>query len=582
VRPLHRYRLRNGITRRGFLGSLLAAGASAACTEPASVAGGIPKSGATTPFPESVDLYREDFENWSGEIAIEGLQTFAPRSPEDVVAVANWAAQNGYVLRARGMRHNWSPLAVAATTTADTPLLLADTTQHLHRVELVAGPRGPAVRAEAGVLMEDLLGFLEQGGYGFTNVPCVGEITLGGALAIDGHGCSVPAAGETPVANQTFGSLSNRVLSLTAVAWDPDEQRYGLRTFDRTDLAIGPLLTHLGRAFITEVTLAVEPNANLRCVSYVDIPAAEMFAAPGSGGRDIASFLESAGRIESIWFPFTDAPWLKVWSVSPDKPPTSREVTAPYNYPFSDNIPDPIVDLANALVTGHPERAPEFGQTMLAVSRAGLLATQGLDLWGPSKNTQLFIKPTTLRITELSYAALTARADVQRVLSDFVAEFLRRRDAWAAQGRYPINMPVEFRVTGVDRASDIGLPGAREPVLSALAPRPDRPEWDSVVWLSILTLPGTPGLHEFLREMEQWMHGHYDGTFAALRPEWSKGWAYTNDAAWADPAVLEKIREAHRAGRRGNADWDAAARQLSALDPAGIYRNAFLDELWDH
>ena len=31
-----------------------------------------------------------------------------------------------------------------------------------------------------------------------------------------------------------------------------------------------------------------------------------------------------AGRAEAIWFPFTDAPWLKVWSVSEQRPAGSR------------------------------------------------------------------------------------------------------------------------------------------------------------------------------------------------------------------------------------------------------------------
>ena len=42
-------------------------------------------------------------------------------------------------------------------------------------------------------------------------------ITLGGALAINGHGTAVPAPGEKVQPGHSFGSVSNNVLSLTAL-----------------------------------------------------------------------------------------------------------------------------------------------------------------------------------------------------------------------------------------------------------------------------------------------------------------------------------------------------------------------------
>jgi hypothetical protein len=52
--------------------------------------------------------------------------------------------------------------------------------------------------------------------------------------------------------------------------------RYELKIFDRSHPECKAFLTHLGRAFIVEVTLRVGINHNLRCVSYVNIPAAEL------------------------------------------------------------------------------------------------------------------------------------------------------------------------------------------------------------------------------------------------------------------------------------------------------------------
>jgi FAD/FMN-containing dehydrogenase len=568
------------VSRREFLTGVLAAGVCTACGSRESPSD--PGTGAAedfAAFPSAVPLYREDFENWAGELNFKNLRTCAPRSPQDVVEVANWAAQKGYALRPRGAMHNWSPLSLSFDTTEQTRLVLADTTQHLKRMEMVAGPVA-AVRVETGATLEELMSFLESNGYGFTSMPVLGNITIGGAMAIDAHGCGAPAIGEAGLPGQTYGTMSNRVLALTAVVWSPDQGRYALRRFERSDPETGALLVSLGRAFITEVTLMVEPNENLRCVSYVDIPASEMFAPPGSGGRTLASFVDEAGRIEAIWFGFTENPWLKVWSLSPNKPPTSRAVSSPYNYPFTDSYPKAIVDLTRQSVTGNPAAGALVGPASYAVVAAGLTATSAGDLWGPSKNLLLWLKPTTLRVHHFSYVVVTRRDQVQRVVSDYAAKFLELRDAYQAQGKYPINMPMELRVTGLDQPAETGVAGARTASLSAVSPHAARPDWDTAVWLSLATTPGTPGLYAFYREFEQWMHGHFAGDYASLRPEWSKSWAYTDDAAWQDAEVLrQRIPQAFRAGRPASDTWDAAIRQLDALDPAGIYRNDFLARL---
>jgi FAD/FMN-containing dehydrogenase len=572
--PRHAPGNQDGLSRRDFLTGLLATGATAAV--PFALV--VPKTARASGFPSAIPLYRADFKNWCGELDFKQLLTFAPESPDDVAAVAGWAAQNGYTLRPRGAMHNWSPLSLNFDTTQTTPLVMADTTRHLNRMEMLSLPQ-PAVRVETGATLEALMTFLEQHGHGFTAMPAVGNITVGGALAIDAHGCAIPAVGEAPLPGQTYGTLSNRVLSLTAVVWDGAESAYVLRTFDRADPAAGALLCSLGRAFITEVTFAVEPNQNLRCRSYVNIPVGEMFAAPGSHGRTIQSFLDSAGRIEAIWYPFTDKPWLKVWNISPTKPLLSRKVSKPYNYPFTDNFPDAVAELTEQLVTGNAAAAPQFGQMQYAVTVAGLGATLGYDLWGKSKNLLIWLRETTIRVHHTSFVVLTRRDQVQRVFHEFINAFIVRRDAYRALGKYPNNMPIELRVTGLDRPADAGIPGAQPALLSAALPHPAHPDWDTAVWLSMATLPGTPDLYEFGREMEQWVLGNYTGGYAIARPEWSKGWAYSNTAAWADAAVLGSYPDSFQVGGVPRDGWNTAVGHLDALDPYHVFSNAFLDGL---
>jgi len=526
-------------------------------------------------FPPNLRVYQQTYQNWSGALRADDVWTCAPSSPGDVVTLANWALANGYRLRARGRMHGWSPLTVTSDTSCSTPVVLVDT----GALTAMSIPAAGTVRVQTGASMDDLLAYLESAGFGMTATPAPGDLTVGGVLAVDAHGTVVPGAGEVPVAGDSYGSLSNRILSLTAVVWDAASSSYALRTFQRGDAQCAALLTHLGRAFLTEVTLSVRANFHLRCVSDVTVPASELFAAPTAAGpRGFASYVQSSGRVEAIWFPFTDKPWLKVWTLSPQAPPTSRLTTTPYNYPFADTVPKPVADLAGALVSGQWYLAPVFGQAQYDAAAAGLTATLSADLWGLSKNLLLYVKPTTLRMFANGYAVLTSSANIQRVVHDFTAYFQQLLQDYAAAGSYPVNGPVEIRVTRLDTASGSATPGTAPPALSAIRERADHPDWDVAVWLDLLTLPTTPDLGAFYRDLEQFLFANYTGSYAAVRPEWSKGWAFTAAGAWSDPTVIgTTIPDTFRAGP--DPTWDSALATLDALDPHRVFGNAFLDAL---
>ncbi|GAA2800887.1 cholesterol oxidase substrate-binding domain-containing protein [Kitasatospora paracochleata] len=551
-------------------------------------------------LPAGVVPYRRVYQNWSGEVRTDELWTCSPTSPEQVVALADWARANGWRLRAQGYRHTWAPLTVPDRTPAATRVLLVDTGEHLTGMSLT----GPStVRVQTGTTMEDLLAFLAGHGLGVAACPAPGELTVGGVLAIGGHGTGVPGADQVP--GHGYGTLSNQVTSLTAVVWDEPGGRYRLRTFDRAEADSAAFLVHLGRAFLTEVEIRVGADRPLRCRSLLDIPADELFAPPGRGGRTLAGFVEESGRAEAIWFPFTDRPWLKVWSTSPRQPFGSHAVQQPYNYPFSDNIPEPVSDLVARLTGGAWELAPLLGQLQYLVARLGLtgdvsdlllsgsllgdllsgdalthLLGGGLrsDLWGPSRTVLQYVRPSTLRVTASGYAVLARRTDLQWVVSEFCGYYQQLLKEYQGRGEYPVNGPVEIRVTDLDDPAWSGVPGALPPLLSALRPRPDRPDWDTAVWLDVLTFPTTPGRERFSRDIEQFLLRVFDGRRAGLRVEWSKGWAYTADATWADPELLRRtIPDSLRAG--GGPGWDEAVAVLDRYDPHRVFGNAFLDGL---
>ena len=354
------------LSRRGLIASGAAlAGAAAGWNSKLWSPSAATAAGTAAPrgFPRDIVVARQRFENWAQAIEVDGIWTCAPRTGDEVVAAVNWAWRHGYRVRALGHAHTWSPLALAQGASAQR-VLLVDTTQHLTRMRLARSGPAPSSRRPAP-RWRTCSSFSRPADLGWVAHPAPGDLTIGGVLAIDGHGTAIPAHGERRVRGETFGSVSNLILSLKAVVWSERRRRYVLRTFERDDPACASLLTHLGRALVTRVTLRAGPLRRLRCVSLTDVPAAELFAPPGSSGRTFASFLEQSGRVEAILYPFTDAPWLKVWTVSAERPAGSREVTKPYNYPFSDTLTDAEQEEVRHADPLRPERG--------GAARAGVL-----------------------------------------------------------------------------------------------------------------------------------------------------------------------------------------------------------------
>lgn len=531
-------------------------------------------------FPPSISIYQQAYQNWAGMIVIDDVWTCAPASANDVVTLANWAYANGYRLRAKGMSHNWSPILLPSGSTGAGYVLL-DTTQDLTSVTISAGSPATAT-VGTGVTMNTLTSAIAAAGYGFCAIPAPGDITVGGALAINAHGSAIPATGETMLSGQTYGSLSNLILSLTAVVWNSSSGQYVLTTFQRSNPDIRAFLAHLGRAFITSVTLQLAASQNLQCQSWVDISAADLFAPPASAGSSsLASYADGAGRVEAIWFPFTDTPWLKVWSIKSSQPLLSVKATSPYNYSFTNSVTSSENTFFDEVAAGDVSGTPAFEDAAIALVDTGLVFTGTWDLWGQWQNVLLYVEPSTVRIVEAGFAIITSRASIQQVVSDFYTQYSSLLSSYAAQGQYPMNGPIEIRITGLDKPSDALVSGAQSPILSSLRPRPDQPGWDTAVWLDMGTLPVTAGFSAFYAEMESWIWSHYTGSYACVRPEWSKAWGCTSAAPWTNSTILgSTIPAAVSAGQASNDGWSTAVSILTSYDPNSVFSSPFLDTLF--
>jgi Cholesterol oxidase, substrate-binding len=306
--------------------------------------------------------------------------------------------------------------------------------------------------------------------------------------------------------------------------------------------------------------------------------------------------------VEIIWFPFSWEPpslmdpvnpWLHVWTVSPEKPPESIEVNKPYNYPFADNVPTWIQNMLPTLLRT-PGVTPLFGYTSAKITANGLKGEDmfgnsgaypvSSDIWGPSKNTLLYIQDSTLRVMANGYAIHLKKSDVQEAVAAFTSKFCSMLEKYQRGGEYPINSPLEIRVTGLDNPAEVHLPPgqtARSPALAAtiMDAMDVQNGWDVALWFDVLTIPGTPNADNFYSELEQWLLTYFsdpkDGAAGRVMPEWSKGFAYSKDNdAWTDPGFLEHVRQTY------DDDWAFALTTLVKYDQSQLFWSPFLDQLF--
>ena len=553
-------------------------------------------------FPTGIPVAQTTFQNWCQMITVPNVWTCIPRSPDDVVRVCNWAVGAGYKVRACGIRHGWSPLTV---TEADGPnVLLVDMTslRTIKPVKPAVGNQPAQVTVQAGATMDSLMNVLEYAsggppslGYGFPHIPAPGHITVGGALAINAHGTAVPTPPNDKFPSP-YGTLSNLVLAFTAVVTLPGSDAYVAHTFTRDDTDAKAFLTHCGRAILLDVTLQLVPNYNLRCQSIFDVPSSTLFASPVGGitpPGSVGDYLNKSGRIEIIWFPSfpgyaPTSPWLKVWTVSPQKPASSVQVHAPYNYGFSDNLPSEITALLKRVLDGSASLTPTLTGMFSSFSALAASLSGVTDIWGPSKNTLLYVRDSTLRVTANGYAVLMQKHQVQQAIADCTAKFSQMLGDYQNRGLWPINAPLEIRVTALDDPSLVRTPSGRlaaSPVISGLSVDPvvQQAKWDVACWFDVLTIipDGDPQrAYEFYEEFESWIYAHFEDGFRVV-PEWSKGWAYTADGgAWTNEGIIDAARQTFTDGRPADDTWAWEEETLAKYDSGGLFFDSFLERLF--
>ena len=558
-----------------------------------------PETKPKTPkeWPPGIFVYKVPFHSWDNTFVTPDLWTCAPRDEEEALAACNWAAKNDYHVRPRGVMHNWSPLSINSTDYENNNILFLDTTKYLRTAIFISDSiLGPRVSAGAGLTLGELMSQLElapgdsasASGWSFPHIPATSHLTIGGLLAINGHGSAIPNQRENWTVN--YGSMSNHILQIRAIVTDPSNpNEYVLRNFNRGEPDTKAFLTSLGRILIIDATLRVIPNYNLRCISTMKIgwntlcaPQPEDDSSPENS---ISKFLEDTGRIEMIWFPFSEEPWLKIWSHYETQPTESRKVGRSNNYTFTNHLPSYITDLVNELKT-NGEKTRYFCKHMASICKFGLKETKTKDIWGLSKNILLYIKDQTLRFITNGYAIQIQRKDVQKAVHLIANKYHSMLLDYESNKKYPINLPLEIRLTSLDDSKFIPVNNGFDPsrpLLSAISADSisEANHWDVVIWVNVLTLPGTPDSNEFFTEIEEWLLETFNGEFARVRPEWSKGWAYTkNEGPWHNEKFLDYLRQSFTAGHDESDTWHWENATFNGYDAKKIYHSDFNDKLF--
>lgn len=536
-----------------------------------------------TAFPPGIDIKISTYINWSLAITDLLIWIATPKNADEVVTIANWASTHNYKIRALGHSHNWSPLVVPGGASVLSNVLLVDTSR-LTGSTFNPDASNPSATFGVGVTVQDATAFLQsqdnhgQGGapgYSFLNMTGPGDLSIGGVLAIGAHGTGVPFEGtEEPKLN---GCLSNLILSFKAVVTDPNgpnTDKYVLKEFSRSNADSSAFLVHLGRAFLTEVTLRVVPNYYLQVRNWY--PDASVLFQPSTAApsdQSLSSFVDKYGRIEVIWFPFTNKPWVKTWQRMDEK--IEPQVSGPYNYPWTEIS----VFMSEAIKAGlflEPSITPLFGAGELLT--AELKAPPSLVMNGTSRDLLLYVPTNTLRVTACGYAIQVTRQEVQQAANDFYVQYTSMLASYQDKGQFPVNGPVELRFTTIDYVDDLGVSGAKPPSIAATRPiDPSNQALDTVFWVDSLTMPGTPNSDQFYSEFEAWLISKWGKSAIRLRPEWSKGWAYTSDqGAWTNSEIITTEIPLEY-NQPDQFDW--TKRTLAKYDKSNIYTNTLLNSL---
>ena len=294
--------------------------------------------------------------------------------------------------------------------------------------------------------------------------------------------------------------------------------------------------------------------------------------------------------MDVIYYPFNpdNRVWVKTWTVTPEKPAEARWVTEPYELSSGVKMSPIVADILSSTMRTFPRWVKNYNQlSMNGID--DLMANNDPDskindIWGSAYTTTLYVQPETPRKTVAAWGLIIARENLQRALAEWYEFFTQLLAEFEQRGLFPYSGPVELRAQGLEYKHEVLMADAVEPTLSGARPHPDHPEKDIIIWFAINNNVDQPSAAEFNARLEAWYYENY-ASYGLVRPEWTKGYAYTADGqfggAWTNEEILtQRYPATWRDGYSSDNDWTFAHQRFNQIDPHGVFANEHLLKLF--
>jgi hypothetical protein len=518
-----------------------------------------------------------DFRNHNGRIFTASVILFKPVSIDQVLFLANDAAARGFGLRPLSNHSDDWVVVYSNDSAADLKTQYLTDTANLREMTFQFDKDTPTATFGTGVTLMEALDFLQmqtefecKDGYTLGSITSNGRRSIGEMLATGDHGIGVYS--HTGAGTKPGGSICNMVRSFKAIVTEPQgDGIYRVKHFDRDAVDASAFLTHLGCAFIVEVTLQVEPNYYLEQANWHP-RANDLFEPAGleQSANALQTIVDAYEGVKVTYIPYTSYAWVRTWK---------QVIGSTLN-----NVAGPAINRATKFVSRETNNAiqnlfikarpltPILLHAFLDQSRLSAAGRPCVVASGLSKDMLLYSDAYQLRTISVGYAVQIRHKDIQKAVHAFYTRFNELLKIYKINhNQYPVNGPIDFFFTSLNDPTRLNISGAAAPLLAPSTPvYPEKPEVDTTLWINIQTLPGTAGASSFFEEMETWIDSTWPG---AVRPDWSKGWGFTMEVAGNGMVVKTRLRRYY-----GNT-LRKAKNIFKSYDHHSIYFNPLLNKI---
>lgn len=219
---------------------------------------------------------QKEWKNWSGTVTCTPLQTFYPKSIEEVVLLVRRTKNAGKYLRIVGSGQSFSSLVHT-----DQVLLSLEELAGIEQLDTEQG----TITVYGGTIIQEILTEAASVGYTLENVGTMHEQSIAGAISTGAHGTGIK-----------YGALATQVLAFTIVTAEGKllecSPSYNTEVFKAAQLSLGLI------GVIVKATMRITPLYPLRehryTIGFDELPA------------QYEPLAKKHRHVSLYWHPYTD------------------------------------------------------------------------------------------------------------------------------------------------------------------------------------------------------------------------------------------------------------------------------------